>query len=90
MVLGTMRGDVLGSPDFGVNIKQYLFSMSYNKEEIEKMITTAITSSISYDQRKFTVQTTVDFGKDHTNASDYAVLNITINQRKCLGVVINQ
>lgn len=90
MVLGTNRGDILGSPNFGVNIKQYLFSMSYNKEEIEKMVTTAIISSISYDQRKFTVDITVDFGKDHENASDYAVINISINQRKCLGVVINQ
>lgn len=90
MVLGTMRGDVLGDPTFGVNIKQYLFNMSYNKEEIEKMITTAIISSISYDQTKFTVNIEVDFGKDHTNASDYAVINVSINQRKCLGVMITQ
>ncbi len=90
MVLGTMRGDVLGDPTFGVNIKQYLFNMSYNKEEIEKMITTALISSISYDQTKFTVNIEVDFGKDHTNASDYAVINVSINQRKCLGVMITQ
>ena len=49
MVLGTTRGDVLGSPTFGVNIKQYLFNMSYNKEEIEKLVTSAIVSSIKYD-----------------------------------------
>lgn len=90
MVLGTTRGDVLGSPTFGVNIKQYLFNMSYNKEEIEKLVTSAIVSSIKYDQTKFTVQIEVDFGKDHNNASDYAVINITINQRRCLGIMVTQ
>jgi hypothetical protein len=30
MILGTKPGDVLGAPYFGVNIKKYLFNLSYN------------------------------------------------------------
>nr|DAM33316.1 MAG TPA: lysozyme [Caudoviricetes sp.]DAS01393.1 MAG TPA: lysozyme [Caudoviricetes sp.]DAY42082.1 MAG TPA: lysozyme [Caudoviricetes sp.] len=32
MILGTKPGDVLGDISFGIDISQYLFSMSYDKE----------------------------------------------------------
>jgi len=32
MILGTNPGDVLGSPYLGINVKRYVFSMSYNRE----------------------------------------------------------
>lgn len=39
MVLGTNPGDVIGSPYFGLNIKRYLFNLSYNQEEINTLVT---------------------------------------------------
>lgn len=90
MVLGTNTGDVLGSPYFGVDIKRYIFSMSYNEEELNQMITDGITSCIDYNKEKYNVAVTVDFGKDHKNASDYAVINIQINQTKMMGIVVTQ
>lgn len=76
MVLGTKTGDVLGSPYFGVDIKRYLFNMSYNEEELNQMITNGIIQCIDYDKDKYSVSITIDFGKDHKNASDYAVVNV--------------
>jgi len=90
MILGTSYGDVLGAPYFGANIKKYIFNLSYNQEEITELVKTTILSNISYDRDKFNVDVTVDFGKDHYNKSDYAVINISINQLKCLGIVMNQ
>lgn len=90
MVLGTKTGDVLGSPYFGVDIKRYLFNMSYNEEELNQMITNGIIECITYDKDKYSVSITIDFGKDHKNASDYAVVNVQINQKKMLGIVVTQ
>jgi len=49
MVLGTNNGDVLGDPYFGINIKRYIFSMSYNREELTSLVKMAILPNIDYD-----------------------------------------
>lgn len=90
MILGTKPGDVLGAPYFGVNIKKYLFNLSYSQEEMTKIIREGILSSIQYDKNRYTVDVSIDFGKDRNNYSDYAVINVTINQIKRLGVLISQ
>lgn len=90
MILGTMNGDVLGNPYFGSDIKQYLFNLSYNQEEITQLVKATILSNISYDDSLYNVDVKVEFGKDHYNKSDYAIINVFINQIKCLGVVMNQ
>lgn len=90
MILGTKPGDVLGAPYFGVNIKKYLFNLSYSQEEMTKIIREGILSSIQYDKNRYNVDVSIDFGKDRNNYSDYAVINVTINQIKRLGVLISQ
>lgn len=90
MVLGTKPGEVLGSPTFGLNLQQYLFNLSYNKNEITELVQNAILRNIQYDSTKYTISINVNFGKDHINASDYAVIDISINEKKCLGVMITQ
>lgn len=90
MVLGTEKGDVLGDYYFGLNLKKYIFSMGYNKEELETLITSSILENIAYDTSKYSVKITVDFGHDVTNASDYAVLTVVIDGSKYMGIMINQ
>lgn len=90
MILGTRRGDILGACDFGVDLKQYLFSMNFNKEELDNIIQESVLPYISYDAKKFNVGISVDFGHDTQNACDYAVLNVTINDIKKIGIMINQ
>ncbi len=90
MILGTKPGDVLGAPYFGVNIKKYLFNLSYSQAEMTKIIREGILSSIQYDKNRYNVDVSIDFGKDRNNYSDYAVINVTINQIKRLGVLISQ
>ena len=90
MILGTSYGDVLGAPYFGANIKKYIFNLSYNQEEISNFVKQIILTNISYDKELYDVDVSVEFGKDHYNRSDYAVINISINQMKCLGIVMGQ
>lgn len=90
MVLGTQPGDILAEPYFGLNLKKYIFSLSYNQTEINQIVKNAILNNISYDKSKYNVEIEVNFGKDYENAADYAVINITINQIKYLGVLISQ
>lgn len=90
MVLGTSRGEVLGNPEFGADIKQYLFSLSYDQNEIREIIKSIITTAISYDTDKYKVDIDIEFGKDIYNKSDYAVINVKINEIKYLGIIMNQ
>lgn len=89
MVLGTTPGDVMGQPYFGVNVKKYLFNLSYNQEEINQYVSSAILNSISYDKQLYNVSINIEFGKDKYNRADYAIINISINQQKCLGIIMS-
>jgi hypothetical protein len=44
MILGTVPGEVLGSPAFGINIKQYLFNYSIDKDTIRDIINNAFSN----------------------------------------------
>ena len=90
MILGTTQGDVLGQPYFGSNIKRYVFSLSYNQQEVSQYIMDTIVNNIEYDHSKFYVNVSVDFGNDVYNKSDYAVINIDINQKRKLGIMMTQ
>ena len=90
MILGTAPCDGLGAPYFGANIKKYLFNLSYNQQEITNFVTNIILTNIDYDRQKYSVDVNVEFGKDQYNKSDYAIINISINQIKCLGVMVSQ
>lgn len=90
MILGTNPGDVLGSPYLGINVKRYVFSMSYNREQLNSLVKQAVLSNIDYDQSKYDVDISVEFGKNHYEGYDYAVLDVTINQKRCMGIMITQ
>jgi phage baseplate assembly protein W len=90
MVLGTKPGEVLGDINFGLNLSQYLFNLSYNPTEIQQLVTNAVLTRISYDSTKYNVSVDVKFGQDHYNRSDYALVDIIINQKRCLGIIVTQ
>jgi hypothetical protein len=62
MVLGTRPGEVLGDINFGLNLNQYLFNLSYNQSEIRELVNNAVLTRISYDSTKYTVSVDVKFG----------------------------
>lgn len=90
VVLGTKPGEVLGNPMFGVNLEKYLFLMNYNKDEIKQMIIYEITSNIVYDPQLFSVNIDISFGHNANDPYEYALIDIVINEQKCMGIIVNQ
>lgn len=90
IVLGTKPGEVLGNPMFGCDLEKYLFLMNFDKEEIIQMVQTEIYQYVKYDTSKFTVTVDVLFGHNAEDAYQYALIDISINKQKCLGIVVNQ
>ena len=86
--LGTNPGDVLGAEDFGIDLNQYVFSMSFNQTEVKNKISELINQYVDYDRTKYVIDIDVNYGHDRYNACDYAVINISINQQKMLGVLV--
>lgn len=90
MVLGTKPGDILGQQHFGIDLQQYLFSYNDTPEMIKFMVNSTIGYYINYDTEKYSVGCEVNYGHNQGDTSDYAVIDITINQRKILGILVNQ
>lgn len=84
-ILFTRKGSVLGNPDFGANLEDYVYELRYNdfliKREIQEQIDYHVPLS-----RKYDVQINVEF----TNEVDRHVvfLDITVDSRFQLGVYI--
>ena len=89
VVLGTKRGQVLGSYDFGMNLDEYLFKYNFNEVEVIYRINQMLASYVYYNTSKYTVFAQVSYGKSD-DTSDYAVVDIYINNRPCLGILVAQ
>ena len=90
MVLGTTPGEVLGSPLFGIDLEQYLFNYNYNQKEIHDLILYNLTMNIYYDKEKYSVDIDVKFGQNVTDMTDYALIDIKVNELKYLGVLVTK
>lgn len=90
IVLGTKPGEVLGTPLFGCDLEKYLFRMNLNKEEILTAIKQEILEYVYYDSNKWTLSIDVLFGKNADDPYEYALIDISINEKKCLGIIVNQ
>lgn len=90
MILGTKPGQVLGSPNFGIDLQKYLFSYNNSQKEIEYLVNGAIAYYIKFDTQKYTVKCEVSFGHEAERPNDYAVIDIVINENKCIGILVSQ
>lgn len=91
MVLGTKHGQVLGSYHFGIDLQQYLFNYNQSQAQILYNVNTALAQWVKFDESKYTVYADVAFGKNNNDdTSDYAVIDIIVNQKKCIGILVNQ
>ena len=91
MVLGTKHGQVLGSYHFGIDLQQYLFNYNQSQAQILYNVNTALAQWFKFVESKYTVYADVAFGKNNNDdTSDYAVIDIIVNQKKCLGILVNQ
>ena len=90
VVLGTKRGEILGTYSFGVNLQEYLFSYNMSIEEILYTLNAHLASYVYYDTTKFNVYVDVKYGHNTSDVTDYAVVDVFINEKACLGILVDQ
>lgn len=54
------------------------------------MINYEIYSNVQYNPNKWNISVDVLFGHNKDDAYEYALIDISLNERKCLGIVVNQ
>src|SRR5574344_43504 len=88
VILGTKPGQVLGDYSFGIDLDQYIFQYGIPTDNIKNTLTNLIVKYAQIDTDKYNISVDVNFGQDHYNKSDYAVIDIIINQIKLMGVIV--
>lgn len=88
VILGTVPGQVLGSETFGIDLEQFLFQYGVDTDTIKSTLNDLIIKYLVIDQNKYTVTVDVNYGQDRYNKSDYAVIDININQSKMMGILV--
>lgn len=90
VILGTKPGEVLGDPTFGFDLEECLFQFGVSKERILQQIRDQVFRYLVYNDAKWEIDFELNFGHDIDNHSDYAVLDILINQYKVSGIYVGQ
>jgi hypothetical protein len=54
------------------------------------MINQEITTNVYYNKNKWTLDIDIMFGHNVDDAYEYAVIDISLNEQRCLGIVVNQ
>lgn len=89
VLLGTRKGEVLGDPDFGINLEDYLFDMKVPEQQIKKEVTEQFAKYITCaTSPMYAIDVKVNFGKNVEAGYDYMVIDIYINQQKIQGFLI--
>ena len=84
MILTTIPGEVLGSPDFGINLESYLWNPYVTSGSIKNSIMSQIRTYCVYNQANIPFSIDVNFIKG--DIVDGIVIDILIDGRKTLGI----
>ena len=84
-VLFTRRGEVLGNPDFGCNLEDYVYEFRYNDFMLKKVIDEQFTKYVPLT-RKYKVEIYVDFAEETDRHAVF--LDITVDSKIQLGVYV--
>jgi phage baseplate assembly protein W len=85
MVMLTKKGDVLGEPEFGVDLEKYIFETFFDRRAILSEINNQFSKYIP-EQNRYDLNTKVDISKGEFR--DNIIVDIFINQEKILGFAI--
>ena len=88
MILGTNKGDVFGTHDFGLDLNYLVFGTKLPKEEIRQRLLDQI---VSYGNisKNISLDIDINFGQSGYGY-DYAIIDITINGKKTIGFLVDK
>lgn len=88
MILGTNKGDVFGTYDFGLDLNYLVFGTKLPKEEIRQRL---LDQTVSYGNisKNISLDIDINFGQSGYGY-DYAIIDITINGKKTIGFLVDK
>ena len=88
MILGTNKGDVFGTYDFGLDLNYLVFGTKLPKEEIRQRLLDQI---VSYGNISKNISLDIDINLGQSGYGyDYAIIDITINGKKTIGFLVDK
>ena len=84
-ILFTRRGSVLGKPDFGANLEDYVYEFKYNDYQIKNEVNSQITKYVPLSN-KYNVAISVEFLEKATRYVMF--LDITIDSKIKVGIFV--
>lgn len=84
-LLFTSKGDVMGAPNFGLNLEDYVYSFMYNNDMIKGVVSSAIAENVPFST-KYPVTVNVDYITETDRNAMY--IDITIDNRYGIGVYV--
>jgi hypothetical protein len=81
----TAKGDVMGAPEFGLNLEDYVYSFMYNDNMLQGLVSNAISDFIPLS-RKYPVQVNVEYTAQSDRNAVY--IDITIDNRYGIGLYV--
>lgn len=84
-ILFTRRGDVLGKPNFGTNLEDYVYEFQYNNYQIKGMVSRQIANFVPL-ANKYNVTVDVDFMEESNKHVMF--LDITVDATIKMGIYI--
>jgi hypothetical protein len=85
MIMFTRQGDVLGNPEFGVDLEKYIFETFFDENSIINEVRNQFSLFIP-EAAKYNLNVLVNLAKGEYK--DQIIIDILINQERVLGFVI--
>jgi hypothetical protein len=85
MILFTNRGDVLGYPELGMDLDDYIFNFKINENVLRDRFYSQIATYIP--ERDFKID--IDFSFETDGVKDFMYLYITVDRQRILGILIS-
>ena len=85
MLLFTNRGEILGAPDFGANLDDYLFTVNVNEYSLRSMLMDQTMKFIPMAER-YQVDYDVKFARG--TVRDICLIDVRILNEKAFGIMV--
>lgn len=86
MILYTKPGEVLGNPNFGVNLEEYVFALNASNQTIRESIEKQINE---YVPESLVMNISVDVNFHQQEIYDICYIDIKIDGTKAMGLIIS-
>jgi len=84
-MLFTRKGEVLGAPQFGANLEDYVYELKYNDYQLKKTVEDQLLKYVPLSN-KYKVDVTIDYAEETDRHAVF--LDIVIDSRIQMGVYI--